>query len=31
MNRDDARVPVSGAGLQGDIAELWPLVAPRGA
>lgn len=31
MNRDDARVPAGGAGLQGDIAELWPLVAPRGA
>lgn len=31
MNRDDARVPAGGAGLQGDIAELWPLVAPCGA
>ena len=29
LNYDDARLPegVPGVGLQGDIAELWPLIA----
>lgn len=29
MNYEDARIGGNGVGLKGDIAELWPRIAPR--